>query len=518
VDVLITNSKNGSVTCSLGNISLHSTFNPEKEAERFVNLIETSFLPSFVVITGPCLSYTAHYLKERFPCIKTIAIQYSADFNDYSQNWDYSFTFTNKNDIIFINDRIFSIIGEEKLFSTLFLSWKPSEKAWPDLSACLWKSFKDLLSKAESVISTRNFFNRRWFFNSIRFFSSVKKIIIPKRTDKPIVIAASGPSLKHAIPFLKEYRNSFILLAASSSIQPLLSNGIIPDFCISTDGGWYAKKHLEPLFRNVENISTSSLDIPLIIPPEAAVPSKLLENANIIPLSYSDFPDKLLFEATGFPFLRGERNGTVSGTAAVLALNMTTNRVFFCGLDLAVSKEFQHTQPNALEIINSNGDCRTRPQETRCAASSTSGNVSLSIYRNWFSSRTEDFYNRVFRIVTKKDNLDQIQNLHDIYIDSEIPNCFSSSLSNKPQAQKCKTDVFETRSNKKKIIDYLENVITEIETNTENSYNMDWYKIAALKEIVLSERSGSKSVPAEIKEKTFHLLDAAIKLANRIIK
>ena len=538
MDVLIANSKNRSITCSLGNISLHSTFNPEKEAERFVALIETSYLPSFVVITGPCLSYTAQYLKKRFPCIKTIAIQYSTDFQDYSQNWDYSFTFTNKNDTVFINDRIFSIIGEEKLFSTLFLSWKPSEKAWPDLSASLWKSFKDLLSKAESVISTRNFFNRRWFFNSIRFFSSVKRIIIPKRTDKPIVIAASGPSLGHSFPFLKEYRNSFILMAASSSIQPLLSNGIIPDFCISTDGGWYAKKHLEPLLRTGEilsaanetalenlsslsengNFSASSFNIPLIIPPEAAVPSKLLENSQIIPLSYSDFPDKQLFEATGFPFIRGERNGTVSGTSAVLALNLTTNSVFFCGLDLAVSKEYQHTQPNALEIINSNGDCRIKPQETRCAASSSSGNGSLSIYRNWFSSRSNDFYNRVFRIVTKMDNLEQIPNLQDIYIDAEIPECFTVSLSNTPHTHKFETEVFETNCTQKKIIDYLENVITEIETNTETSYNMDWYKIAALKEIVLSERSGNKSVPAEIKEKTLSLLDAAIKLANHIIK
>ncbi len=512
MDILLKNSKNGSLTCSKDNISLHSNFDPEKEAERFVSLIESSYLPSFVVITGPCLGYTVRYFKVRFPNAKTIAIQYSLDFESYSDKWDYSFSFTSESDLNSINDKIFSIIGEEKLFSTLFLSWKPSEKAWPDLAALLWKSFKDLLAKAESVISTRNHFNRRWFLNSIRFFSTVKNICIPEKTDKPIVITASGPSLRHTLPFLKEHRESFILMAASSSVLPLLENGITPDFCISTDGGWWAKKHLEPLLRY-------GTTIPLIVPPECAIPTELLSTAPIVPLSYSDFPDKFLFESSGIPFLQGERNGTVSGTATVLALNMTTSNVFFCGLDLAATtKGFQHTQPNALEPINSRSDSRIKPTETRCMASAFSGSTSLGIYRNWFSSRNKDFYSRVFRLVTKKDNLVQIPNLQDIFIDSETPECFACV--SKTSSKKTDYKIFDSDTNKSKnhINQFLKKIKTEIETNPQNPYNIDWYKIAALKEVVLSERAGNKSVPEEIKEKTIQLFDSAITLVNRIDK
>lgn len=512
MDILLKKSKNGSLTCSKDNISLHSNFDPEKEAERFVSLIETSFLPSFVVITGPCLGYTARYLKSRFPNTKTIAIQYSQFFESYSTNWDYSFTFTTEAELNSINDRIFSIIGEEKLFSTLFLSWKPSEKAWPDLAALLWKSFKDLLAKAESVISTRNFFNRRWFLNSVRFFSTIKKIGIPEITEKPIIVTASGPSLGHVMSFLKEHRESYILMAVSSSLLPLLGNGIVPDFCISTDGGWWAKKHLEPLLRN-------GTSFPLIIPPESAVPAELLSTIPIVPLSYSDFPDKFLFKAAKIPFLRGERNGTVSGTAAVLALNMTKSDVFFCGLDLAsTTKSFQHTQPNALEPINGRFDNRIKTTETRITASAFSGSTSLEIYRNWFSSRNNDFYSRVFRIVSKNDNLEQIPNLQDIYIDSKIPECFTRKKSNSPKNHAFTFSESDTNEAKKHITQFLKTIKTEIETKPQNPYNMDWYKIAALKEVVLSERAGNKSVPEEIKQKTIQLLDEAITLVNQINK
>ena len=64
----------------------------------------------------------------------------------------------------------------------------------------------------------------------------------------------------------------------------------------------------------------------------------------------------------------------------------------------------------------------------------------------------------------------------------------------------------------------MKKIKTEIETNPQNPYNIDWYKTAALKEVVLSERAGNKSVPEEIKEKTIHLLDSAITLVNRIDK
>ena len=65
---------------------------------------------------------------------------------------------------------------------------------------------------------------------------------------------------------------------------------------------------------------------------------------------------------------------------------------------------------------------------------------------------------------------------------------------------------------------FLEKIKAEIDTNPENPYNIDWYKIAALKEVVLSERAGNKKVSDELKEKTIQLLKTAISLVNKLSK
>lgn len=501
MEVFFKDSKDGNLTCSLGSINLHSSFNPLKEAERFIDLLSVSYSPSHIIITGACLGYVEPYLRSRFPQAKIISIQYSKEFSKYEGKWDKAFIFTEQSDINLINEELFSFIGEEKLFSTYFISWKASEKAWPDLASTLWASFKDLLGKAESVISTRAYFNKRWFKNSINFFTNANKICQPEKTDKAVIITASGPSLASTLPFLKENRDSYILLSASSSILPLLKNGIIPDFCISTDGGWWAKKHLEPLLR-------INKAIPLIIPPEAAVPKKILSTMPLVPLSYGDFPDKYLFDATKTPFIKGTRNGTVSGSAALLALSMTSGPVFFCGLDLAISNKYQHTQPNALELINSQKDKRTSPLETRCASSSLSGSSSLSIYRNWFSSRDNKFYERIFRLVTEKDKLESIPRMKDIYIEKTGKKLFPEFTCK--AAIKLKEVQIDPKENERNVYHLIKKIKAQIETNPESPYNYEWYKLAALKDVIKLERTGDKTITNEIKEKTINLLDELI--------
>jgi hypothetical protein len=92
-----------------------------------------------------------------------------------------------------------------------------------------------------------------------------------------------------------------------------------------------------------------------------------------------------------------ERNGTVSGTAACFALSITTGDVFFCGLDLASSPGFQHTNPNRLDMRSRPDDFRLKPLAHRLAESSFSSGA-LSVYRRWFASRSPAFTGRVYRI------------------------------------------------------------------------------------------------------------------------
>ena len=417
MDIIFSTSKKGDLTCSIDDYPLHSRYNPVEEANKFVKSINIDFVPTNVIVTGPCLPYLYHSLKEVFPSAKISAIQYSRDFEKHSQSWDKVFLVDSNTSILDFQEELFNYFGEEQLFSSLFLSWKPSEKPFAKQYEITWTSIKNALDKSKILIGTRSYFNKTWLKNSLRFFKFTKNLYFSnednkkafsKKISKPFFITASGPSLNHQVDFIKEYRDSVFLLALSSSVAVLLSNDIIPDCILTTDGGYYAKRHLRILETNPKYS-----EIPIMVPPEANLPAKILDTNPIIPLNYMDSTDSKLMNFLRMDFLPASRNGTVSGTAAELGIFLSKKNVYFTGLDLASSKGYSHTQPNQLENDNCLSDNKLRSKEQRICPGSFS-NESLEIYRNWFATRNENFYKRVFRITSEKDNLKQIPNLSDI--------------------------------------------------------------------------------------------------------
>lgn len=379
--------KEGSLdTVSVDGIKLHSAYSPDREAQRFVDSLECPFTPSHVLVTGPALSYCADFLRKRFPKAKLCCVHYDSFFTEYDGAWDRSFLYK-KDSCPSLSAEIYNYMGEEGIGSCLFASWKPSEKVFPDEYTEVWSEIKSAVIKGRNVLATMAYFSKRWTKNSIRFCLLSRKNAYIQKGSAPVVVCASGPSLKSSIPMLIENRKSFFLIAVSSAVRPLLENKIIPDLILSTDGGYWAKQHLSFAMEN-------DYDIPLALPPEAACYGKEFSQT-VVPLSYGDGCGEDLLKECGYPMTRAMRNGTVSGTAARLALDITSGNVFFCGLDLSPSRGFTHTQPNELEATNSIKDFRLATRETRLAPSGFQS-PALDTYRDWFSSA--DFGGRLFRL------------------------------------------------------------------------------------------------------------------------
>ena len=371
---------------SVDGIKLHSAYSPDKEAERFVRSLECSFNPSYVLVTGPALSYCAEYLRERFPASRLCCVRYDRFFCDYDEVWDKSF-FCDLKSPVPLSQQIYSYMGEDGLSTCLFASWKPSEQVFPEAYEYIWNEIKSALMKSRTVLTTMTYFAKRCTKNSIRFCLFSRKNAYIQKGSAPVVICASGPSLESSIPMLIENRATFFLITVSSAVKPLIERNVIPDLIISTDGGYWAKQHLSFAMKN-------DYDIPVALPLEAACYGQIF-NQTVIPLSYGDGCGEDLLRECGYIQTKAKRNGTVSGTAASLAMDITDGNVFFCGLDLAPSKSFCHTQPNELEETNSAGDFRLSTKETRLAPGSFPS-VALNTYRDWF--RSEDFGGRMFRL------------------------------------------------------------------------------------------------------------------------
>lgn len=408
--------RDGTPICFFNGLPLHSSYNPIKEAKRFVFALNPPFPPSFVVVTEPAMSYTAQFFREKFPKAKIFAVRYCNDFSASDSLWDGVFRVevSNKANVInkygisdsdSVNSNasikplktlLYNALGEEGLFSAFFCAWQPSSRAFPNENDEAWRGIQEAVSLSRDVLATRTRFASRWVLNAFSLCVRINNIAVLKKGNAPVVVAASGASLESSLPYLKKMRNGYFLIALSSALSPLRYAGLQCDLCLTTDGGFYAGKHLLPYIQG-ENA-------PLAIAAEGHCFASILERAQVIPLVYGDGPaSEILRQCVRQAVMAAERNGTVSGTALRLALELTTGNVYFCGLDLSSGEGRQHCPPNVLETAAAGEDNRIRTMETRTAHSSFSSS-SLEIYRKWFASLDADAARRVFRLSCSKDS------------------------------------------------------------------------------------------------------------------
>jgi len=466
----------GIKTCSADGIKLHSSYNPEVEAERFVQSIECPFFPEYILVTGPALSYCLPYLKKRFPQAKICAVRYCRAFDSDNEKFDRVFYSEDKN----LCESLFNFMGEEGLSASLFISWQPSEKAFPAEYKSSWEEIRKAVVKSRDVLATREYFSKRWVKNCIRFCLFANETASIKAGTSPVLVCASGPSLKTSLPKIKELRNSFFLIAVSSALSPLIAYGIKPDLCISTDGGYWAKRHL--------TILNGGEKIPTAISAESAMYARGMEETPVLPLSYGDGICEAFLKSFSFEAIRAKRNGTVSGTAAELALSITSSSVFFCGLDLAPSSGFQHTQPNELENDACSKDTRTFTKETRLTPS-TFNSPSLCIYRDWFAA--QDFKGRLFRLSTGfayKNSLGKIPDVNWNFFEDFVKKSSEHSLLPQISFRKFSME----KEARLKLIE---------KTLKENKGSAEWIREALPSLYIRDSRSGKDLLSNEIKEK-----------------
>ncbi|MCR5763742.1 MAG: DUF115 domain-containing protein [Treponema sp.] len=477
MSITFTKSANGEATCSYNSIRLHSAYNPSREAERFVQNVNCDFNPKYILLTGAALSYCAGYFKKYFPSAILCAIQFSEDFKPAEKLWNKTF-YTTQNEIP-LSEQIYSYMGEEGVVSCFFTAWQPSEKAFPKENEYAWKQIKNAVIKSRNVLATRSFFAKRWVRNAMRFCMFLKRTCILKKGSSPIVICASGPSLKTSLPYLSKYRDRFFLIAVSSALYPLVNNSIIPDLCISTDGGYWAKHHLSHALVN-------NYDIPIALSPESACYAQIMHEHKIMPLSYGDGISETFMHDFKIPSMPAYRNGTVSGTAAQFALSVTDGNIFFCGLDLAPANGYPHTQPNELEVFNKTSDNRIKNLETRIYPSSRPSSA-LNIYKSWFSS--SNFDKRLFRLSDNfrfNNSLGKIQDVDWNFFEM-----------NTHDASKLKPEFYSSENN----IGYKESY-TKIKYIVEsNIHNKNWIREAVPADYIVYERCAGMDSESEAAKK-----------------
>jgi len=372
-------SRDGFPICSADGILLHSSYDPGKEAERFLDSRRGQAAPSTYVLLGPCLDYLSPLIRRRYPGSRIVSLQYSAFFRGKEiQEADATWY---PDSPISLPSFIEAAIGEEASSGIGFLDWAPSARAFPDMARLASAVLRDSLDRLASSAATIKATGRSWLLNTCRAFLLAEEAASPIRADGPLVVAMAGPSLESALGDLHRFRGSFRLVSSSSALASCLANGFQPDLVVATDGGFWSRSHLYPL---------ASVRLHLACPLSALPSGQLYKRTPLVLLDQGSFAESELL-----PFLGGGHplpaHGTVAGSALALSSSLGEGPLIVAGLDLADLGEREHARPHGFDRVVDRGTGRGEPLETVLFARRLGG-ARAELGLGWSGTRSHAVY------------------------------------------------------------------------------------------------------------------------------
>ncbi len=385
----------------INGILIHSSYNPVKEAERFI--AQYAFKPgkyTFLII-GAGEGYIRNALQKKFPNSKILSLFLQKELFMITPESPFNWFFGSSISL----EYFLSLNIEDILISSLrVIEWSPCLKTAPEKYRTVGSILNHFLSERNASIVTTINFGKLWLRNSILNITNNTIFMYLKNVNLPIVIAASGPSLSLSLTAFKTYRKNIFLISLPSSLLALEYAGIIPDLIVNTDPGFWDSYHFMrykhpfiPIAMPITGIFTPLTNPILLINQGTFLEIEILK---ISKLTAMDIP----------------QNGTVSATALMLAMNATKQPVFIAGLDLSSPDILEHSEPHTFTLFFHQTQNKLNPLLTtlykrsmRTVSYKEKQSRALHTYENWFNRTI--FHHTIYRLNSSAINISPFINI-----------------------------------------------------------------------------------------------------------
>jgi len=379
-------------------INLHSRYNPQREAIRYLDNRTMGNSTGLYIFIEPGEGYLSKELLRRYP--DALALEIHCDHVFQNEDIPGSLYCWDPSAPVSLKNFLSSHISDYDLGLVQVIEWEPSRKAYGHAYKRILKTVFSFLQERRGSVHTTGTFGCRWLKNIFRRVLTMSSIISAGPVHRPVLIAASGPTLSDCIPHIRRFRDSLSIWALPSSIRILLHEEIVPDLIIHTDPGFYARFHLDYLPKMYSGI-------PFAAPLNAAVP---VQDVPYIPLNTGTPIEQFVIQSLSLPSVRTIQHGTVSGTALYTAFALSSSPVFFSGLDLSFDDIRGHCRPHSFDSLFLSSNRRLQPlnhiyydRSPRSNSPDTSmgssrQNFALRRYEEWFASLPSQTDRMVYRL------------------------------------------------------------------------------------------------------------------------
>jgi hypothetical protein len=165
--------------------------------------------------------------------------------------------------------------------------------------------------------------------------------------NRPVFIAANGPSLDYSMDFLKKNQDDLIIISCGTTLKALLKNNITPDIHVEMERTKYLIEFIEVIEKQQENSSVKLKDIQLValntVHPEVLAkfksPLLLTKNADAGGVFIESLDKLSLYAITRYP------NPTCANAAMELVTLLGFKEIYLVGTDFGyVSKDHHHSK------------------------------------------------------------------------------------------------------------------------------------------------------------------------------
>jgi hypothetical protein len=376
--------------------ALHSRYNPQGEAERYIDSLKPGGIVKYFILIEPGLGYLVPALQKRYPGAALIALHLDRAFESAARAAGIPAWFPGDGPgpQQFLEDQI---PDTEARFIRI-IEWRPGLRVYGEKYLRILEEAANFIKRIDANARTTRNFGKRWLKNFLKNLRLLDFPLKPEPFDRPLVITGSGPSLEAVIPLIGDLKKTapLFVLAASSSVRALAWGGIVPDLVFSADGGGWALRHLYECFRLSKRDGPPP---PLAANLCAALPSQCAA-LPMVALNDGSLWQRMVLRGLGIPSLTVPPRGTVSAAALDLALILNRGNICIAGLDLSIRDIRTHVKPYGFDSLLWEGAFRLDPfyaKSFRRAEGIREGG-SHRIYAAWFQKQVAAWPDRIFSL------------------------------------------------------------------------------------------------------------------------
>jgi len=337
LDIIYLQTRNNKPNAKVNGYFLHSNYNPEAEAEKYIN---NNYKEGYLnILFGFGLGYIANTIVKKYG--NTGILVYDPLFT--------SLNIENKDKIegIFTDLQDFCKRSEEYIAE---FDRKVNILLSPNYDKIFDREYKEFLDfirhvQIEDIVNenTIRFFGDLWQENYIMNLyyvhndQSLKALF--NKYDCPVILASGGPSLTKQLPLLKKMKNKCLIICAGSTINSLLAADIIPDYVVTMDGG-------ENNYLHFKNIKSYEFDLIYGLGNSWKIARDFKGKRYSFCFYGEDSIQKRIKEGLGKDLPMLSTGGTVAITALEVASKISTGPIAIIGQDLAYTNNKSHAENN----------------------------------------------------------------------------------------------------------------------------------------------------------------------------